>query len=119
MCLHVLLLDGIMHGGNISLGSSFAVFLFYFPCDMDAAISRCLLAVPRPTMQFKLFTVVGKVFSKAAEKECWRILYNTWGAEAVLSCIAATQHRNYNTPTVCSLVESICVGQKPFCGFLL
>ena len=45
------------------------------------------------TMQFKLLTIVGKACSKAAEKECWRILCNMQGAEAVLACIAATQHR--------------------------
>ena len=112
------LLDGVMRGGTISLGSSFVVFLFYFPGDMDDAISRFLLAVPKRTMKFKLFTVDGKACSEAMEKECWRILYNMWG-EAVLACIAATQHRNYNTPTVCSLLESKCLGQKRFCGTLL
>ena len=83
-----------MRGGKTSLGSSFVVlFLFYFPDDVDAAISQCPLEVPKPTMQFRLFTVVAKAYSKAAEKECWRILYNMREAEAVLACIAATQHR--------------------------
>ena len=82
-----------MHSGNISLGSSFVVIFVLFSGDVDAAISRCLLAVPKPSMQFKLFTVVGKACSKAADKECWRILYNMLGAEAMLACIAATQHR--------------------------
>ena len=59
-----------MRGGNIFLGLSFIVFLFYYPVDMDAAISRYHLAVPKPTMQLKLFTVVGKACSEAAEKEC-------------------------------------------------
>ena len=86
---------------------------------MDATISQYVLAVSKPTMQFKLFTVVGKAWSEAAEKECWRILYNTWGAEAMLAGIAATQRRNYNTPTVWNILESICVGQTPFWGFLL
>ena len=66
-----------MRGGNIFLGSSFVVFFVYIPGDMDAAISQCLLAVPKPTMQFKLLTVVGKACSEAVEKECWRIQYNT------------------------------------------
>ena len=85
-------------------------FLFYFPGDVDAAISRCLLAVSKPTMQFKLFTVVGKVCSEAAEKECWRILYNMWGAEAVLACIAATQHRII--PPLCVLFSEHMCGPK-------
>ena len=48
----------------LSLESSFVVFLFYFPGDMHAAISCYFLAV------VKLFTVVGKACSEAAEKEC-------------------------------------------------
>ena len=79
-----------MHGGNISLGSSFLVILCYFPGDVDAAINLGLLAVPKSSMQFKLFTAVCKACSKAAEKECLRIVYNMWEAEAVLACIAAT-----------------------------
>ena len=60
------------------------------------------------SIQFKLFTVVGKVCSKGVDKECWRILYNVWGAEAMMACIAATQHR-IMAPTVWSLLERVCV----------
>ena len=60
------------------------------------------------SIQVKLPTVAGKVCSKAAEKEYWRILYNVWGAEDsdVMHCCHPTED---NAPTVCSLLESICV----------
>ena len=85
-----------MSGGNILLGSSFAENFALFCRCLGAADSRCPLAVSKIDYAVQTaYTVVGK----AAGKECWRILYNMRGAEIVLACIAATQHRI--TPTLC------------------
>ena len=61
-------LDCIRYGGNISWQSLFVVIFVYFPGDVDAVISQCLLAAT------KTFYTVVTVYC------CWQGVQQSSGA---------------------------------------